>query len=99
MTQIPFRVMTKYLKLLWFLEDDNPPDPNLLLFQELQFSVSNSTAPTIYSAVTSGTPTSHSKENSIHNKHDLKDGRIEKLNAGLKALKSFIREELYLMEK
>ena len=79
--------------------DDTPPDSNLLLFQESQFSVSNSTAPTIHGAVTSGTPTSHSKENSIHNKHDLKDERIEQLNAELQALKSFIREELYLMKK
>ena len=29
----------------------------------------------------------------------MKDGRIEKLNAGLKALKSFIGEELYLTKK
>ena len=75
--------------------DDTRPDSNLLLFQELQFSVSNSTAPTIPGAVTSGTPTSHSKENSTHNKHYLKDERI----AELQALKSFIREELYLMKK
>ena len=71
--------------------DDTPPYPNLLVFQELQFSVSSSTAPTIHSAVISGPPTSHSKENSIHNKHDLKDERIEQLNAELKAFKSFIR--------
>ena len=32
---------------------DTPPDPNLLLFQESQFSVSNRTASTIHSAVTS----------------------------------------------
>ena len=79
--------------------DDTPPDSNLLLFQESQFSVSNSTAPTIHGAVTSVTPTSHSKENSIHNKHDLKDERSEQRNAELQALKSFIREELYLMKK
>ena len=35
---------------------DTPPDPNLLLFQESQFSVSNSTASTIRSAVTSAPP-------------------------------------------
>ena len=79
--------------------DDTRPDSDLLLFQESQFSVSNSTAPTIHGSVTSGTPTSHSKENSIHNKHYLKDERIEQLNAELQALKSFIREELYLMKK
>ena len=79
--------------------DDTPPDSNLLLFQELQFSVSNSTAPTIHGAVTSGTPTLHSKEGSIHNKHDLKDERIEQLNAKLQALKPFIRKELYFMKK
>ena len=72
---------------------------NLLLFQESQFSVSNSTAPTIHGAVTSGTPTLHSKESSIHNKHDLKDKRIEQLNAKLQALKPFIREGLYFMKK
>ena len=70
-------------------------DPNLLLFQESQFT----TAPTIHSAVRSVTPTSHSKENSNHNKHDLKEERIEQLNAELKALKSFIREELYVMKE
>ena len=59
--------------------DDSPPDSNLLLFQELQFSVSNSTARTIHGAVTSGTQTSHSKGNSIHNKNDLKNERIEQL--------------------
>ena len=59
--------------------DDTPPDSNLLLFQELQFSVSNSTARTIHGAVTSGTQTSHSKGNSIHNKNDLKNERIEQL--------------------
>ena len=79
--------------------DDTPPYPNLLVFQELQFSVSSSTAPTIHSAVISVPPTSHSKENSIHNKHDLKDERIEQLNAELKAFKSFIKEEIYLMKK
>ena len=79
--------------------DDTPPFPNLLVFQELQFSVSSSTAPTIHSAVISGPPTSYSKENSIHNKHDLKDERIEQLNAGLRAFKSFIKEEIYLMKK
>ena len=45
--------------------DDTPPDPNLLLFQELPFSVSNSTAPTIHSAVISGTPTSNSKKKTL----------------------------------
>ena len=71
--------------------DDTPPDSNFLLFQELQFSVSNSTVPTIHGAVTSDIPTSHYKENSIHNKHDLKDEQIEQLNPELEALKSFIR--------
>ena len=71
----------------------------MLLFQESQFSVSNSTALTIHGAIISVTQTSHSKENSIHNKHDLRDERIEQLNAELQALKSFIREELYLMKK
>ena len=75
--------------------DDTLTDPNLLLFQESQFS----TAPTVHSAVRSVTPTSHSKENSNHNKHDLKEEWIEQLNAELKALKSFIREELYVMKK
>ena len=45
--------------------DDTPPDPNLLLFQELPFSVSNSTAPTIHSAVISGTSTSNSKKKTL----------------------------------
>ena len=79
--------------------DDTLTDPNLLLIQESQFSTSTSTAPTIHSAVTSVTPTSHSKENFNHNKHDLKDERIEQLNAELKALKSFIRKELYVMKE
>ena len=35
--------------------DDTLNDPNLLSFQESQFSISNSTAPTIHSAVTSVT--------------------------------------------
>ena len=35
--------------------DDTPTDPNLLLCQESLFSISNSTAPTIHSVVTSGT--------------------------------------------
>ena len=56
--------------------DYTSSDPNLLLFHESQFSVSNSTARTIHSAVRSGTPTSHSKENSIHSKH-LNDEQIE----------------------
>ena len=79
--------------------DDTPPNPNWLLFQESQFSVSTSAAATIYSAVTSGTPNSHSKENSNHNTHDLKDEPIEQLNAELKALKSFIVEERYVTKK
>ena len=37
--------------------DDTLNDPNLLSFQESQFSISNSTAPTIHSAVTSITLT------------------------------------------
>ena len=77
------------------------PDPSLLLFQEVQFSTSNSTTATtiIHSAVTSVTPNSHWKENSNHNKNDLKEERIEQLNAELKHLNSFIREEPYVMEK
>ena len=74
--------------------NDTLPDPSLLLFQKSQFSTSISTTPIIHSAVTSITPTSHSKENVSHNEHDLKGGRIEQLNAELKALKSFIREEI-----
>ena len=35
--------------------DDTPTDPNLLLCQESLFSISNSTGPTIHSAVTPGT--------------------------------------------
>ena len=66
--------------------DDTPPGPNL----KNQFFISNSTVPTILSAVISGTPTSPSKENSIHNKHDPKDERIEHLNTQLKVLKFFI---------
>ena len=57
--------------------DDTLLDPSLLLFQESQFSTSNSTTRIIHSAITSVTPTSHSKENSNHDKHDLKDERIE----------------------
>ena len=79
--------------------DNTQPDSNLLLFQESQFSVSNIVAPIIHAAVKSGTTTSDFKENSIYNKHDLKDERIEQLNTELKALKSFIKEELYLMKK
>ena len=45
--------------------DDTPPDSNLLLFQESQFSVFNSTAPTIHGAVTSGTPISHYKKKTL----------------------------------
>ena len=79
--------------------DETLTDPNLFLFQKLQFSTSTSTAHTIHSTVASVTTTLHSKENSNQNKHDLKDGRIEQLNVELKALKSFISEELYLMKK
>ena len=79
--------------------DDTLTDPNLFLFQILQFSTSTSTAPTIHSTFASVTTTLHSKENSNQNKHDLKDGRIEQLNVELKALKSFISEELYAMKK
>ena len=77
---------------------DTLTDLNLLLIQESQFSTSASTAPTIHSAVTSVTPISHSKESSNHNRHYLKDERIEHLNPELKALKSFTREELYVMK-
>ena len=70
----------------------------MFLIQESQFSTSASTAPTIHSAVTSVTPISESKESSNHNKHYLKDERIEHLNPELKALKSFTREELYVMK-
>ena len=69
--------------------DDTLTDPNLLLIQESQFSTSTSTAPTIHSAVASVTPTLHSKENSNHNKHDLKDERIEQLNAGTESFEIF----------
>ena len=79
--------------------DDTLLDPSLLLFQESQFSTSNSTTRIIHSAITSVTPTSHSKENSNHDKHDLKDERIEQPNAVLKALKTFIWEGLYVMKK
>ena len=79
--------------------DDTLLDPSLLLFQESQFSTSNSTTCIIHSAITSVTPTSHSKENSNHDKHDLKDERIEQPNSVLKALKTFIWEGLYVMKK
>ena len=93
MTQIPFPSNDKLLETpLVSSTDDTPRDPSLLLFQESQFSISNNIATTVLSAVTSGTPTLHSKENSVHNKHDLKDEWIEQLNAEVKALKSFIRE-------
>ena len=79
--------------------DNTLNDPNLLLFQEPQFSTSTSTLPTVHSTVTLDTPTSHSRKNSNENKHDLKDKQTEQLNAELKALKSFIREELHVMKK
>ena len=78
--------------------DDTLPDPSLLLFQESPFFTSNSTTCIIHSAITSVTPTSHSRENSNHNKHDLKDKWIEQPNTELKALKTCIREELYVIE-
>ena len=84
---------------LFSSSDDTLPHPSLLLFQELQFSTSNITTTIIHSAVTPVTPNSHSKKNSNHNKHDLKIKRIEKLNAELKGLKYFIREEPYLMKR
>ena len=74
-------------------------DPNLLLLQESVFSTSTSTAPTIHSTVTSVTPTSNSKENSNQNKHDLKGKGIEQLSEELKALKSFVREDVYVIKK
>ena len=92
--------MTNYLKLLWFLAlMTTYLVQTYFYFKNRSFSTSNSTPPTIHFAVTSVTPTLHSKENSNHNKHDLKDKRIEQLNAELKALKFFIREELYVMKK
>ena len=78
--------------------DHSLPDPSLLLSLELRFFTFNSATPIIHFAVISVHPTSHSKENSNHNKHDLKDERIEQLNAEPKAFKSFIREELYVMK-
>ena len=71
----------------------------MLLFQESQFSTSNSTTPIIQSAVTSVAPNLGYKENSNLNKHDLKDKRIEQLNTELKALKPFITEQLYVMKR
>ena len=76
--------------------DDTLPDPSWFLFQESQFSTSIYTTPTTHSTVTSVTSISHSKEDSNHNKHDLKAEWSEQLNAELKASKSFIREELCL---
>ena len=103
LNQVSLQILDQFLLLfetsLVSSSDNTQPDSNLLLFQESQFSVSNIAAPIIHAALKSGTPTSHFKQNSIHNKHDLKDERIEQLNAELKALKSFIREELYLMKK
>ena len=93
MTQVSFRVITNYLKLLWFLALITLRYPSLLLFQESQFSTFNSATPIIHSAVTSVTPTSHSKENVNHNEHNLKDGRIEQWNVELKALKALICDE------
>lgn len=58
------------------------------------FSISNSST-----SSTSFTTTSRSKDNSNHSKHDLKDERIEQMNSEMKALKSFIREELQGMKK
>ena len=46
---------------------------NTLLSYDELFKTTNNTTSIIHSAVTSVTPTSHSKENSNHNKHDLKD--------------------------
>ena len=76
--------------------DDTLPDPSWFLFQESQFSTSIYTTPITHSTVTSVTSISHSKEDSNHNKHDLKAEWSEQLNAELKASKSFIREELCL---
>ena len=79
--------MTNYLNFLWFLfsTDGTLADQSLLLSHSFLLLIV--------------TPTSHSKENSNHNKHDLKDKRIEKLTAELKEFKSLIREELYVMKK
>ena len=83
-----------------FSTDDTLSDPNLFSFQEYQFSTSNSTTPIIHFAVPSVIPSSHSEENSNHNKYGLKDERIEQLmNAELKDLKSFVMEELNLVKK
>ena len=46
---------------------------NTLLSYDELFKTTNNTTSIIHSTVTSVTPTSHSKENSNHNKHDLKD--------------------------
>ena len=42
---------------------------------------------------------SFQKKRSNHKKHNLKDKRIEQLNAELQTFKSFIREELYALKK
>ena len=72
-------------------------DPSLLLFQESQFSTSNSTSTIIHSAVTSVTPTPQYKDDANH-KH-LKNQRTEQLSAELKLLECFNREELNVMKK
>ena len=84
---------------IFFSADDTLPDSSLLLFQESQFSASNSTTPIIQSAVTSVAPNLRYKENSNLNKHDLKDKRIKQLNTELTALKPFITEQLYVMKR
>ena len=73
-------------------------DPSLLVFQESQFSTSNSTSTIIHSAVTSVTPTPQYKDDPNHNKH-LKNQRTEQLSAELKALECFNREESNVMKK
>ena len=48
--------------------DDTLPNPGLLLYQESQFSTSNSITPFIHSSVTTVTPTLHSQGNPSPNK-------------------------------
>ena len=69
------------------------------MLQQWQFSTSNNTTSIIHSTVTSGTSNLHFKENSNLKKLDLKDERTKQLNSELKALKSFIMEQLYVMKK
>ena len=84
---------------LVFSTDDTLPNPSWFLFQGSQFSTSIYITPITHSTVTSVTSILHSKEDSNHNKHDLKAEWREQLNAELKASKYFIREELCLFTR